>query len=90
MKTIEVALTKKLATEVDNYVKNGWFDDEKEVMRTALQEFIRRHRIELMEKFLREDIAWAGGPKNRNKKGERSSAIPARFCICGKPDRWIC
>jgi Arc/MetJ-type ribon-helix-helix transcriptional regulator len=68
MKTIEVALTKKLASEVENYVKSGWFDDEKEVMRTALQEFIRRHRIELMEKFQLEDIEWALARKNRNKK----------------------
>lgn len=59
MKTIKVDLPEKLAVEIKNYVKGGWFHDESEIMRVALQEFIRHHRIELMEKFMQEDIEWA-------------------------------
>ncbi|MCL0089715.1 ribbon-helix-helix domain-containing protein [Dehalococcoidia bacterium] len=59
MKTIEVALPEKLGMEVENYVKSGWFTDEGELLRTALQEFIRHNRIELMEQFMKEDIEWA-------------------------------
>lgn len=59
MKTINVKVPERLATEVGNYVKEGWFSDEEEVVRAALQEFIRTHRLKLMEQFMQEDIAWA-------------------------------
>ena len=48
MKTINVPLPDKLVAEVENYVKSGWFTDEAELMRTALQEFIRHNRLKLM------------------------------------------
>jgi len=59
MKTIKVDLPEKLAIEMESYVKGGWFSDEAELMRSALQDFIRHHRIELMERFMQEDIEWA-------------------------------
>ncbi len=59
MKTIEVSLPEKLEKEAQNYVNNGWFIDEAEVLRTALQEFIRHNSIKLMEQFMKEDIEWA-------------------------------
>lgn len=59
MKTIKVNLPEKLAIELENYVKGCWFNEEAEVMRVALQEFIRHHRLELMDKFMEEDIEWA-------------------------------
>ncbi len=59
MKTIKVPLPEKLGKEVENYVKSGWFTNEAELMRTALQEFIRHNRLKLMEQFMKEDIEWA-------------------------------
>lgn len=59
MKTVKVSLPEKLGIELKNYVKSGWFIDESEVLRTALQEFIRHNRLKLMEKFMKEDIEWA-------------------------------
>jgi len=41
------------------HVREGWFRNEAEAVRLALLEFVRRHRLELMERFQREDIAWA-------------------------------
>jgi hypothetical protein len=37
----------------------GWFSDEWEIMRLALVAFVRRHRLELQERFQQEDIVWA-------------------------------
>jgi Arc/MetJ-type ribon-helix-helix transcriptional regulator len=54
-----IELPEKLARELDALIKAGWFSDEGEVVRLALLEFIRRHRLELLERFQREDIAWA-------------------------------
>lgn len=59
MKTVKIDLPEKLAIEMESYVKGGWFSNEAELMRVALQEFIRHHRLELMERFMQEDIEWA-------------------------------
>ncbi|MBI2159502.1 MAG: CopG family transcriptional regulator [Candidatus Rokubacteria bacterium] len=59
MKSVQVELPDKLAAEVEAYVRAGWFGSEADVIRTALAEFIRRNRLELLERFMREDIDWA-------------------------------
>jgi len=63
MKTIRVDVPEKLAVEIEKYIKSGWFGNEAELTREALREFIRRHRLTLMEKFMEEDIKWALGVK---------------------------
>ncbi len=57
--TVIVTLPDKLSVEVENYVKSGWFTDEAELLRTALQEFICRNRFKMMDKCMKEDIEWA-------------------------------
>ena len=59
MKSIQIELPEKLARELDMLVQQGWFRSEEEAMRFALLEFLRRHRLELLEQFHREDITWA-------------------------------
>jgi len=59
MKTIQVDIPEKLVNEIEEYVKEGWFNNEGELMREALREFIRHHRPMLMEKYMQEDIEWA-------------------------------
>jgi Arc/MetJ-type ribon-helix-helix transcriptional regulator len=59
MKAIQVELPEKLAAEIEAYVKTGWFKSEAEVVRAALMEFVRRNRVGLLERFMREDIEWA-------------------------------
>jgi Arc/MetJ-type ribon-helix-helix transcriptional regulator len=59
MKSLQIELPDKLAQELDTMVESGWFHSESEVIRLALLEFTRTHRMELLERFQREDIAWA-------------------------------
>lgn len=59
VKTIEVDLPERLTAELDVLVRDGWFVDESEIVRTALWEFVRRNQFALTEHFQREDIAWA-------------------------------
>ncbi len=59
MKQLQVELPDKVADELGAMVRDGWFQSEHEAVRLALLEFIRRRRLELMEEFQREDIAWA-------------------------------
>jgi len=59
MKTIRVDVPEKIAVEIEKYIKSGWFGNEAELTREALREFIRHHRLSLMEKYMDEDIEWA-------------------------------
>jgi Arc/MetJ-type ribon-helix-helix transcriptional regulator len=59
VKILHVEFPDKLAAEVETYVRAGWFGSEAEVVRAAVTDFIRRHRVELLERFMREDIDWA-------------------------------
>jgi Arc/MetJ-type ribon-helix-helix transcriptional regulator len=59
VKAIQIELPDKIATELEAYVKAGWFDSEAELIRAAILEFVRRNRIELLERFMRDDIEWA-------------------------------
>jgi Arc/MetJ-type ribon-helix-helix transcriptional regulator len=59
MKAIQVELPEKLAAEIETYVKTAWFQSEAEVVRAALMEFVRRNRVGLLERFMRDDIEWA-------------------------------
>ncbi len=47
MKSIRIELPDKLAAELNVMVKAGWFSDDAEVVRLALLEFVRRHRVDL-------------------------------------------
>ncbi len=58
-KSMQVELPDKLADELKLLVEAGWFQSQEEAVRVALLEFVRRHRAELIERFQREDIAWA-------------------------------
>ena len=59
MNAIQIELPDKLAAEINVYVTGGWFDSEGEVGRAALMEFVTRHRINRLERFMRDDIEWA-------------------------------
>lgn len=59
MKAIHVEVPDKLAAEIEAYVRAGWFGSEAEVIRAAVADFVRRRRLELLERFMRDDIEWA-------------------------------
>lgn len=59
MKSIRIELPEKLTHELDLLVQQGWFHSAEEATRFALLEFLRRHRLELLEQFQRDDITWA-------------------------------
>ena len=58
-KSLSIQLPDPLANALGGYVKSGIFHSESEVILAATSEFIRKNRIDLMERFAREDIKWA-------------------------------
>jgi Arc/MetJ-type ribon-helix-helix transcriptional regulator len=73
VKTLEVGLPERLTAELDVLVKDGWFVDESEIVRTALWEFVRRNRFALTEHFQRADITWALQYHRAQRAAERPS-----------------
>lgn len=59
MKTLEIELPDQLAIEIERLAEQGWGSNPSDVARLALAEFVRRNRLELHERFQRDDIAWA-------------------------------
>ncbi|HKZ69922.1 MAG TPA: hypothetical protein VJL59_05280 [Anaerolineales bacterium] len=59
MQTLQVQLPEMVVTELSALVKSGWFNNENEIIRVALLEFLQSRRFALIEQFQREDIAWA-------------------------------
>ena len=67
MKTLSIDIPDNLAAQINDYVKAGFFPSDPDVILAAMSEFVRRNRVDLMERFAREDIEWAKkealGPK---------------------------
>jgi Arc/MetJ-type ribon-helix-helix transcriptional regulator len=59
LKTIQVEIPDKLAQALEAIVKAGWCQSEAEAVRLAILELVRGHRLDLQERFQREDISWA-------------------------------
>ena len=58
MKAISAELPDKLYQEVKSLVDKGWFRNEADIVLEALRRFLDTHKVELMEKFIREDVEW--------------------------------
>ncbi|HXJ96536.1 MAG TPA: ribbon-helix-helix domain-containing protein [Terriglobia bacterium] len=59
MKSMRLEMPDRLADELDRLVKAGWFHSEQEAIRLAIVEFLSQRRLDLVERFEREDIDWA-------------------------------
>ncbi|MBU1181280.1 MAG: ribbon-helix-helix domain-containing protein [Proteobacteria bacterium] len=59
MKTLSITVPDHLAERINDYVRSGFFMSEPDVVLAAVSEFVRRNRVDLMERFAREDITWA-------------------------------
>lgn len=59
MKSLHVELPEKLHEQLQALVGQGWFRSPDEAVTLALLQFLRPRRLELLEQFQRDDIAWA-------------------------------
>jgi Arc/MetJ-type ribon-helix-helix transcriptional regulator len=59
MKTVSIDIPDNLAAQLNDYVKAGFFSSEQEVIIAAMTDFLRRNRIDMVERFARSDIKWA-------------------------------
>ncbi|MHB8828131.1 MAG: hypothetical protein ACYC6Q_01125 [Syntrophales bacterium] len=59
MKTLSITVPDHLAERIHEYVQSGFFMSDPDVILAAMSEFVRRNQVGLMDRFAREDIAWA-------------------------------
>lgn len=67
VKTLALKVPDRLAQEVENLVRAGWFASEEEVVRMALAEFLQRNKFRLQEEHQLDDIRWALGLKDADR-----------------------
>ena len=56
--TVQTQVPRGLLKQAQDLVDAGWFRSIDEVMLDALRRFLEAHREELMEEFIRQDVAW--------------------------------
>ena len=59
VKVLQVEIPDRLREDVDALIREGWFADEVELVRCALQQLVRKRPFELQQRFQLEDIEWA-------------------------------
>lgn len=57
-RTIQTDVPVRLLSEMEVLVEKGWFRSLDELMLDALRRYVESHRVELMERFIREDVEW--------------------------------
>lgn len=59
MSTLTIELSEALTAELDSAVKAGWFANQAEAVRAAVQDFVNHRKLDLLEKQQLADIEWA-------------------------------
>ena len=54
----EICLPKRLAEDVQDQVKTGWFPDLNSLVAEAVRRYIETHPDELKEQSICQDVAW--------------------------------
>jgi Arc/MetJ-type ribon-helix-helix transcriptional regulator len=59
MRHLGIDITDEMEADIRSYVSAGYFRTEQEMLAAALQEFLRRHRPDLEERYQMDDVSWA-------------------------------
>jgi Arc/MetJ-type ribon-helix-helix transcriptional regulator len=61
---VQARFPERLLDEAKALVKQGWFEDLDSVLQEALRRYLDTHRSEMLDRFVREDVAWGLGGKD--------------------------
>jgi Arc/MetJ-type ribon-helix-helix transcriptional regulator len=62
--SVQTRLPERLLHEANALVKQGWFESLDSVLQEALRRYLDAHRADLLDRFVREDVAWGLGGKD--------------------------
>ena len=58
METVPAKLTKRIVLEMEEMIKQGWYANKSELIRSAIRELIKKQRLTQLESAVKEDIQW--------------------------------
>ena len=61
---VQAHFPERLLHEANILVKQGWFDNLDSVLQEALRRYLDAHQADLLDRFIREDVAWGIGGKD--------------------------
>ena len=56
--TVKANLPVRLLSEMESLVRDGWFEDLDDLIADALRRYLDSHQPDLMERYIRQDVAW--------------------------------
>jgi Arc/MetJ-type ribon-helix-helix transcriptional regulator len=61
---VQARFPERLLDEAKALVQEGWYEDLDSVLQEALRRYLDAHRSEMLDRFVREDVAWGLGGKD--------------------------
>lgn len=58
MEMVPAKLTKRLISELDEIIKEGWYANKSELIRDAVRTLIRKIKTQRLEAAIKEDVKW--------------------------------
>ncbi len=55
---IALKIPAQLSEAMQSLIDAGWFRSREEIVALALRKFLNSHRPEVIEKYIRDDVAW--------------------------------
>ncbi|MEK6855553.1 MAG: ribbon-helix-helix domain-containing protein [Nanoarchaeota archaeon] len=58
MEMVPTKMTKRIITEMEELVKQGWYANKSELIRNAVRELIKKQKVTQLQSAIKEDIEW--------------------------------
>ena len=58
METVPAKLTKRIITEMEELIKQGWYANRSELIRDAIRDLVKKLKIAEFESAVKEDVQW--------------------------------
>lgn len=58
MEMVPAKMTKRIITEMNELVKQGWYANKSELIRNAVRELIKKQKVAQLQSAIKEDIDW--------------------------------
>lgn len=58
METVPAKLTKRIISEMQELIEQGWYANKSELIRDAVRELVKKQKVTQLESAIKEDIHW--------------------------------
>jgi len=58
MEAVPAKLTRRIVSEMEELIKQGWYANKSELIRDAIRELIKKQKVAQLESAIKSDIQW--------------------------------